>query len=139
MTHSGHCLPCNPWCHSIAETQSLKLLLKACRRLAGQQRRIQTLTPAPCGRDSGGGVVAGCRVASGALKSSLTFRVLRDGAVVHEGRAESIKRAKLAVRARQQPLPCCLTFYCSLDCELCASNLRPTIIVEHMLAMCILL
>jgi len=57
-------------------------------------------------RDSGGGVVAGCRVASGALKAGLTFRVLRDGAVVHEGRTESIKRAKLSVRpARQSSWP----------------------------------
>ena len=47
-------------------------------------------------REAAGGVVAGCRVSSGALKADLTFRVLRDGIVVHEGRAESIKRAKLA-------------------------------------------
>ncbi len=48
--------------------------------------------------DSKGGKVAGCRIAEGGLRMGETFRVLRGGTVIHEGKATSLRRGKQEVQ-----------------------------------------
>ncbi len=53
-----------------------------------------------------GAHVAGCRVKEGSLRLGETFRVLRAGTVVHEGRAVSLRRGKREVQQVGQDTEC---------------------------------
>ena len=56
------------------------------------------------------GKVAGCRVTEGAIKRGATVRLLRDDAVIYEGKLATLKRFKDDVRQVKEGLECGLSF-----------------------------
>ncbi|KAK2078152.1 hypothetical protein QBZ16_004020 [Prototheca wickerhamii] len=66
--------------------------------VAGEASVLQTFEVSG-GRGRERGVVAGCRVGKGTIRSGERFRVLRAGRLVHEGRCLSLRRLKQTVDA----------------------------------------
>jgi translation initiation factor IF-2 len=55
------------------------------------------------------GTIAGCMVTSGAIQRGAQVRLLRDGAIVHDGRIATLRRVQDDVREVQQGFECGLT------------------------------
>jgi len=55
------------------------------------------------------GTIAGCMVTSGVIQRGAQVRLLRDGAIVHDGRIATLRRVQDDVREVQQGFECGLT------------------------------
>lgn len=75
------------------------------------------------------GTIAGCMVTSGTITRGSKMRLLRDGAIIHEGSIEGLKRFKDDVREVQQGFECGLNLEGYNDIK--EGDVVETYMVEH--------